>query len=246
MLSVQDAISSGSLLVAVPIVIAAGVVSCFSPGVLPLLPGYLCYLAGTGADEGDQDNWPRLLLGAFLLTAAFTVVFVTSGVLVIDFGVGLLERRGGVERVLGGLTIALGLAWGAGLRRRTGSALPLNPWIALVAGPTLGAALALEWAPVVGPTLGAVMALGVGGQSDVRGGVLAVAYCLGVGLPFLALAFACGRVPTIVAWRRRHRVTLVSVGAAVTTALGVFLVAGSWSDVVAPLQVWVNGFTPVL
>ena len=246
MLSVQSAITSGSLLVAVPIAIAAGIVACFSPAVLPLVPGYLCYLAGMGADEGDRDNWPRLVLGAFLLTAAFTVVFVTSGVLLIDFGVGLLERRDGVETALGGLTIALGLAWGAGLRRRTGPALPLNPWIGLVAGPTLGAVLAVEWSPVVGPTLGAVMALGVGGASDVRGGVLAVAYCLGAGLPFLALAFACGRVPAMVAWRRRRRSALVSVGAGVTTALGVLLVSGSWSDVVEPLQVWVNGFAPVL
>lgn len=152
------------------------------PGFIATAPWLPVLSGGTGTDEGGRDNWPRLVLGAFLLTAAFTVVFVTSGVLLIDFGVGLLERRDGVETAVGGLTIALGLAWGAGLRRRTGPALPLNPWIGLVAGPTLGAALALERAPVVGPTLAAVMALGIGGASDVRAGVLAVAYCLGAGL----------------------------------------------------------------
>ena len=246
MVNVQEAINSGSLLLALPVAIAAGVVSCFSPAVLPLLPGYVCYVAGMGAVDGHRDNWPRLMLGAVLFTAGFTLVFVTSEVLLVDFGIFVLERREVIEELLGGLTIAVGLAWAIALLRSGGSAMPLNPWVGLVAAPTLGAVLALEWAPVVGPTLGAVMALGVGGSSNLRGAVLAVAYCLGAGSPFLVVVLAAGRVPTAVAWRRRHRTALVSLGAAMATALGVLLVSGAWPEVVGYLQVWVNGFTPVL
>jgi cytochrome c-type biogenesis protein len=193
----QDTALSGSMLVAVPIAVLAGLVSFFSPCVIPLLPGYLSYTTGlSGADLADSDARPhrgRMLAGSTLFVLGFSVVFVGLGVLSAGVSRWFFENSRTFTVVLGVLAVVLGLVF-AGV-------LPLFqrdvrvhkvPAVGLAAAPLLGFLFALGWTPCIGPTLGVILGLAYG-QSVARGGVLLGFYSLGLGLPFVVAALA---------WRR--------------------------------------------
>ena len=249
-MSIQDTITDGTLLLAVPLALAAGVVSFLSPCVLPLVPGYLSYVTGLSAAE-VFDEAPtrrgRLVAGALLFVAGFTVVFVSAGVLLGSVGGFLLENQEVLQRVLGSLTIVLGLAFIGGLPwMQRDLRLHRKPATGLAGAPMLGVLFGLGWTPCIGPTLGAVMALGIDGGTAVRGGVLAVAYCLGLGLPFVLTALGFDRAMSAFAWVRRHQVWMMRAGGAMLVTIGVLLVTGVWNDMTIAMQVWVNGFTPAI
>jgi cytochrome c-type biogenesis protein len=248
--SFQETITDGSMLLAVPLALAAGLVSFLSPCILPLVPGYLSYVTGLSAAE-VFDEAPRrrgrLVAGALLFVAGFTVVFVSAGVLLGGFGGFLLEHQDVLQRVLGSVTIVLGLAFLGGLPwLQRDLRLDRRPAVGLAGAPVLGVVFALGWTPCIGPTLGAVMALGIDGGTATRGGVLAVVYCLGLGLPFVATALAFGRAMTAFAWVRRHHVWVMRAGGAMLIGIGVLLVTGAWTDITTSMQVWINGFTPAV
>ena len=249
-MSIQDTITDGSLLVAMPLAVAGGLVSFLSPCVLPLVPGYLAYASGLSAAEVFDDagrRRGRLLLGTLLFVAGFTVVFVSAGVLIGGLGSFLLENQDVLQRVLGSLTIVLGLAFiGFVPWLQRDVRLDRKPAVGLAGAPLLGVLFGLGWTPCIGPTLGAVMSLGLTEGTAGRAGVLAAAYCLGLGLPFLASALAFSRAMTAFAWVRRHHVAVMRAGGAVLVLIGVLLVTGAWNEIVIALQVWVNGFTPAV
>jgi cytochrome c-type biogenesis protein len=249
-MSTGATIADGSLLLAVPLAIAAGLVSFLSPCVLPLVPGYLAYTTGLSAAE-VFDEAPRrrgrLVAGALLFVAGFTFVFVSAGVLLGGLGGFLLENQDVLQRWLGGITIVLGLAFiGFVPWMQRDVRLDRKPSIGLAGAPVLGALFGLGWTPCVGPTLGAVMALGINEGTAVRGGVLAVAYCVGLGLPFVLAALAFSRAMTAFGWVKKHYLTVMRVGGAMLVLIGVLLVTGAWNDVVVGLQIWASGFTPAV
>jgi cytochrome c-type biogenesis protein len=252
-LSVGSTITDGSLVLALPLAVAAGLVSFLSPCVLPLVPGYLSYVTGLSAaevfDEAAARRW-RLVAGATLFVAGFTVVFVSAGVVLGGFGGFLLEHERTLQRVLGVVTIVFGLAFLGvlpGLNVLQRDLRPhARPAVGLSGAPLLGALFGLGWTPCVGPTLGAVMALGIDSGTALRGGVLAVAYCIGLGVPFLLTALAFGRAMTAFGWVRRHYVWVVRAGGAMLVTIGVLLVTGVWNDLTVSMQVWVSGFTPAV
>jgi cytochrome c-type biogenesis protein len=252
-LSIDGTVTDGSLLLALPLAAAAGLVSFLSPCVLPLVPGYLTYVTGLSAaevfDEAATRRW-RLLAGASLFVAGFTVVFVTAGVLIGGVGTFLLEPERPLQIVLGTLTIVLGLAFAGllpGLSVLQRDVRPHSrPAVGLAGAPLLGVLFGLGWTPCVGPTLGAVMALGLDSGTALRGGVLAVAYCLGLGLPFLLTALAFSRAMSAFGWFRRHQLAILRVGGGMLVAIGVLLVTGLWGELTVQMQVWVNGFTPAV
>ncbi len=105
----------------------------------------------------------------------------------------------------------------------------------------------LGWVPCVGPTLAGVVAVAAGtGGGSLRGVVLTLAYCAGLGLPFVLVALGAARAVRVLGWLRRHTRSIQVGGGAPMLAVGLLLVTGLWGGLLADLQVSVAGFTPVL
>ncbi|MDQ1641969.1 MAG: cytochrome c-type biosis protein [Actinomycetota bacterium] len=247
MSSVGSTITDGSLVLALPLAALAGLVSFLSPCVLPLVPGYLSYVTGlTGVDLADRSRG-RLVVGASLFVAGFTAVFVSAGVLVGSVGSFLVDHERLLQRVLGGLTILLGLAF-MGVLPAFQRELRVHrqPVIGLAGAPMLGVLFGLGWTPCIGPTLGAVLTLAGTEGSAARGGVLAVAYCIGLGLPFVVTALAFRRAMGAFGWVKRHYVWVMRLGGGLLVAIGLLLVTGVWNDITVAMRVWVANFTPAV
>ncbi|BCJ27717.1 cytochrome c biogenesis protein CcdA [Actinocatenispora sera] len=183
----------------------------------------------------------RILAGGLLFVAGFTVVFVLSGVVVASLGSALLDHRVAVERVIGALVIVLGLAFLGvipGMQRE--ARMHRVPAAGLVGAPVLGAVFALGWTPCVGPTLGAVLSLAAVQGSVGRGVLLAVAYCLGLGLPFLAFGLGFRRLLQVFGVIRRHSAWVTRIGGVLLILVGVALATGAWDAFTIWLQVAVG------
>lgn len=235
---------SGSLVAAIPIALLAGLVSFASPCVVPLVPGYLGYVSGmAGADAGGKTSRPRLILGVLLFILGFSAVFVTLSIIVSTAGAQFQAQLDIITRVLGMLVILMGLAFmGAVPFLQNERRLHISPKAGLAGAPLLGIVFGLGWAPCIGPTLSAVLALGLNEGTVLRGSILAVAYSLGLGLPFLALAIWFERSGRILLWLRKHRRSLQLFGGAMLVVLGVLLVTGLWGQLTGLLQGWIDGF----
>ncbi|MCT9932063.1 cytochrome c biogenesis protein CcdA [Planotetraspora sp. A-T 1434] len=236
-------VATGSLLVALPIALAAGLVSFLSPCVLPLVPGYLSYVTGM---SGDPKRG-RMILGSALFVLGFAAVFVLGGALFGGLGGVLLGNAGMITRVLGVVTIVLGLAFIGlipGLQRDV--RFHRLPAAGLAGAPLLGVVFGLGWTPCIGPTLAVVLTLSVDQGSAARGAVLAFAYALGLGLPFVLAGLAYRKALHAFAAVRRHTPLVTRVGGAMLVGVGLLLVTGLWGDLIAGLQGWVGGFEPVI
>jgi cytochrome c-type biogenesis protein len=240
-------VTDGSLVLAFPVAAAAGLVSFLSPCVLPLVPGYLSYVTGmSGADLAAQRRG-RLLLGVALFVLGFTVVFVSAGLAFGGFG-ALLQRHATVlTRVLGAVTIVLGLAFMGfvpGLQRTVKSSR--LPAAGVAGAPLLGMLFGLGWTPCIGPTLAAVQAMAYSEASATRGALLSFAYCLGLGLPFLLTALAYRRALGAFGFVKRHYQAVMRVGGGLLVTIGLLLVTGAWADLTIKMQGWVSGFKTVI
>ncbi|TLF75266.1 cytochrome c biogenesis CcdA family protein [Nocardia cyriacigeorgica] len=265
--SFQQTAATGPLLLALGACLLAGLVSFASPCVVPLVPGYLSYLAGlVGAEappatvaeaKGKSGSGSSVALAqrapakaarmrvagaAGLFVAGFTVVFVLATATV--FGViqtlnvnrELLMRLGGVVTILMGL-VFIGMV--PALQRDT--RMEPRRLTSIAGAPLLGGVFALGWTPCLGPTLSGVMAVAAGteGTTAARGVALIVAYCLGLGLPFVILAFGSASALRGVGWLRRNSRTIQVIGGLLLVAVGIALVTGAWDQFVA----WVrDGF----
>jgi len=283
--SVQATVLGGSMLLAVPLAVVAGLVSFASPCVLPLVPGYLGFVSGmagglaadaavgtapSGTSAGAAPTGPagpapggtapsgasgvlarvhrgRLMLGVGLFVAGFTVVFVVLGVLAGTVGQALLRHADLITRVLGVVVVVMGLVFAGwlpiGQRERR---IHLAPTAGLWGAPLLGLVFGLGWVPCIGPTLVAVYTLALDQASAGRGAVLSVAYCLGLGLPFVLVALSLERSQRALKLLRDHKVAVMRVGGGLLVLVGLALVTGLWSTLTDGLQGLVGGFEPVV
>lgn len=260
-----DIATDGSLWLAIAISALVGLISFLSPCVLPLIPGYLAYvtgLAGT-ATESERDmaegtgppaaggsvqgagvaqatrRQPRVLLGATLFVLGFTAVFVSFGALFGGLGRLLLESAPVLNRVLGIVTIIMGLAFlGLLPRLQQERRIHRRPRAGLAGAPLLGMVFGLGWTPCLGPTLGAVNTLALTEASAVRGAVLGLAYCIGLGLPFLLVAAGTRQALSLSALARRHARTVTRIGGGILVLLGVLLLTGLWESLMIWLRAW--------
>ena len=240
----QGTVFSGSLVLALPVAAVAGLVSFFSPCVVPLLPGYLSYATGLSGADLENAKRGRMLLGSFLFVAGFSLVFVAYGALFGRVGEWLILYTRPISIVLGIVTILLGLAF-VGVVPFLQRDLRVHqvPAVGLAAAPLLGVLFGLGWTPCIGPTLSAVNLLAVNEGTAVRGVLLGLAYSLGLGLPFLVAGVAFRRMLGAVRWVRRHQVWVTRIGGAMLVVVGLLLVTGLWDQWVAVLRSWAGGFS---
>ena len=246
---IVETVTSGSLIVALSIAFAAGIVAVLSPCVLPLAPGYVSYVTGlTGAELADPTGRRgRVLLGSLLFVLGFSIVFVSYGVAFGSIGSVLLQYQEPINRVLGVIVIVMGLVFLGvipGMQREW--RLHRAPTWGVAGAPLLGIIFGLGWSPCIGPTLTAVQSLAFTEASATRGAALSMAYCLGLGLPFVALAVAFSRTAGALGWVKRNYEWVMRIGGAMLIVIGLLLVTGAWTSFTIWLRVTMPGFETAL
>ncbi|GAB3245499.1 cytochrome c biogenesis protein CcdA [Arthrobacter pigmenti] len=236
-----ETVLSGSLLLAIPVALLAGLVSFASPCVLPLVPGYLGYVSGLTGIDLQQRKRGRMLAGIGLFVLGFSTVFMLIGAVFGGLGAWLQrDEQGWVIQVSGLLVIVMGIVFLGGFSWfQRDSRIHARPPAGLWGAPVLGVTFGLGWAPCIGPTLSAIQLLAFSsGAGAVKGAALTFVYCLGLGVPFLLIALGARRGMSSLDFFRRHRLTFQRTGGAVLIVLGLLMVSGLWGFWVGQLQDW--------
>ncbi|KAB7837240.1 cytochrome c biogenesis CcdA family protein [Streptomyces mobaraensis] len=237
---------SGALLLALPVAVLGGLVSFFSPCVLPLVPGYLSYVTGVGGADLAETRRGRMLAGSSLFVLGFSAVLVSMGAAFGYFGTTLKRYEGTISTVLGAVMIVLGLLF-TGLLNRFGQRefrFHVKPTMGLLGAPLLGIGFGVGWTPCIGPTLAAVQALSFKEASPGRGTLLTLAYCAGLGLPFILTALAFRRALGAFGWVKKHYAWVMRIGGGMLVLVGLLLVTGAWDYLIQDLQTWSNKYQP--
>ena len=235
----QEQALSGSLLLAIPVALLAGLVSFFSPCVIPLLPGYLSYTTGlSGADLGSAKRG-RMLAGSVLFVAGFTTVFVILGLATGALGSWLVRQQDELAFGLGIMMILLGLAFAGWLPFFSQREWRIHtiPSVGLAAAPVIGFLFGLGWTPCLGPTLAAITTLSLNEATAGRGALLSAVYAVGLGVPFILAGLAYRRALGAFGVVRRHQAWVTRIGGLMLVVVGLLLVTGVWDQAVSWLQV---------
>lgn len=250
-----DAAASGPLLLGVLAAACAGLFSFASPCVVPLVPGYMSYLAGLVGGEMRYDaalgpvvakrrQWAVVGASA-LFVLGFTLVFLLASVSVFGLISALTLNATLLMRIGGIVTILMGVVFmGAIPALQRDTRLSPRRLTGILGAPLLGGVFALGWTPCLGPTLAAIISVSAGteGMTALRGIILIIGYCLGLGVPFVLVAFGSARAVVGVEWMRKHSRTLQIIGGILMIAVGLLLVTGLWNVFIGWTRQWISGF----
>lgn len=252
---ITETVISGPFVLAALLSLAAGLVSFASPCVVPLVPGYLSYLAGlvgaeTAAPEPSdaaarttiarQVRW-RAVSATALFVAGFSIVFIAQSALVFGVYSTLLTNQELLIRISGGVAIVMGLILAGAVpllqrewRPGMGKARAGGMWGA----PILGAAFGTGWLACTSPTLVGLISLAATewNGNAARHLVLVTLYCAGLGIPFLILAVGFGWATSALKFLRKHARSIQLTGAILLIMMGIVMLAGWWNDVLRPLR----------
>lgn len=257
--SFADAAVSGPLLIGVLAAAVAGLVSFASPCVVPLVPGYISYLASVvggevsydeelGVGVGKRRRW-AVVGAAALFVLGFTVVFVLATVSVFGAISALTLNADTLMRVGGVITILMGVVFmGVVPVLQKDTRMAPRRWTTWLGAPLLGAVFALGWTPCLGPTLAAILSVSAGteGTTALRGTILIVGYCLGLGLPFLLVALGSAKAMRTVTWMRKHSRAIQIVGGIAMILVGLALLTGLWADFINAIRQWTLSYGATL
>jgi cytochrome c-type biogenesis protein len=235
-------IFDANLLIAMAIASLAGLISFFSPCVIPLVPGYLAYASGMG----DSRNRSRVLLGSVLFVSGFTALFISYGLLFGQLGSKIAQNSRTISVVLGLLTIALGViflfnekfyrSFKPSWKMRTG----------LISAPFIGFAFGIGWTPCIGPTLGAVQVLAFESATAQRGAILSAAYCFGLGTPFILMGLFLDKAEPFRKMIARRGNLITKIGGALLILIGLLQVTNLWDQLMNSLRDLITGFIPII
>ncbi|WP_300613454.1 cytochrome c biogenesis CcdA family protein [Corynebacterium sp.] len=235
-----DTVSAGPLVLAMLAAALAGLVSFASPCVIPLVPGYISYLAGVvGADtefteQGTKvaNKRGRVGAAALLFVAGFTVIFLLATATVFGLISTLMINQQLLMRIGGAVTILMGVVFmGFITPLQADTRMAPKRWTTLAGAPLLGGIFALGWTPCLGPTLAAIISVSAGteGTTAARGVLLIIAYCIGLGMPFILLALGSRRALAGVGFLRRHSRRIQVAGGILLVIVGILLLTGQWA-----------------
>ena len=245
--------ADGPLLLGLLAAAVAGLVSFASPCVIPLVPGYISYLTGVvGGEMTLDENGARVSRkhwavagAAALFIAGFTVVFLLATVTVFGAVRAIALNADTLMRIGGVVTILMGVVFmGAVPVLQKDTRFQPKKWTTILGAPLLGGVFALGWTPCLGPTLASIISVSVGTQgfTAARGVLLVIAYCLGLGLPFLLVALGSSFAVRGIDVLRRHSRAIQIAGGVAMIVVGLMLVTGAWNGFIGWTRQLVDGF----
>jgi cytochrome c-type biogenesis protein len=225
-----------SLLPALAVALAAGVLSFLSPCVLPIVPPYLAYMAGTSMEEmteGRRRTGWRALHVAIFFVLGLSTVFLFLGLAASALGQLFLSRQREMAIVAGLVIIVFGLHFlgivripllyrEARIEARTTGGTALGAYV-------LGLAFAFGWTPCIGPVLGTILSLAAQEGSVERGLLLMGFYATGLGAPFLITAVFLMQAFGVMRRLRPHMAAIERAMGALLVAVGVLMTTGAFS-----------------
>lgn len=235
-----NAIFDSNVVIASLVAALAGFISFLSPCVLPLLPGFIGYIAGVSASK------VRILVGTVLFVSGFALLFTFYGALFGSLGSQISQNSTWLTRALGVLTIVFGLiflksdkffwSWQPSMQNRAG----------LVGAPLLGFLFGLGWTPCIGPTLAAVETLAFQEANALRGAVLSLAYCFGLGTPFIFFGLLFEKSMKIRSFVMKRGNIITIIGGTLLVVMGIAQVFGLWNEAMSWLRSIIADFAPVI
>ena len=237
-----DQVFDANLLVAMFVAAMAGLVSFFSPCVIPLVPGYLSYASGMS----DVKSRSRVFLGSILFVTGFTFLFVSYGVLFGGLGSKIAENSRPLSIALGLLTISLGIIFLFNEKFYRSFKPTWKMRSGLVFAPFLGFAFGIGWTPCIGPTLGAVQVLAIQSATAQRGAILSAAYCVGLGLPFILMGLFLDKAEPLRKFIASKGNTITKIGGLLLILIGILQVSNLWDQLMNSLRDLISGFIPII